>query len=414
MNIKDNPFTSDIFVRTWISCFSTVNQIRSFDFIENVLFFRSTYLPLYTCVGKNQTKGVTYQLNPHSPNDLASAVALVMDVPNYIEDSCSSAPLEIGCYKVSQYPGYLIDLTSYDGIDEYMSSQFSKSSRYKLRKYKKRLEHSFDIRYTMHTGEMPYEQYEDLFDTFRRLLGKRFDQKKTYNNNLDRREWVFYRKVAYPMICKEQAGLFVVYAGNKPIAMTLNYFSGRIVFDAITVFDTDYGKFHPGSINILALVDWCFKKGMEILDFSKGHFDYKMRWATLKYDFEYHIYFNRNSGTSSFTAQILKTFYDFKQFLRERGLTNKWHSLLYLCKNPLRRISETEKKFSYVEVSPEIIPGPCIKKDSAEYNEIIKAVFEFIYLQKEHINNIQVFRHANSQKGYLIKGESSMLGVQFK
>jgi len=81
-------------------------------------------------------------------------------------------------------------------------------------------------------------------------------------------EWEFYKEVAYPLILESKASLFVLYDNETPIAITYNYHSENIVFDAITVFDIDYIKY---------------------LDFSKRYFDYKKRICPIEYNFEYHV-----------------------------------------------------------------------------------------------------------------------------
>ena len=72
---------------------------------------------------------------------------------------------------------------------------------------------------------------------------------------------------------------------TKLLGCELN-FSEDTLFDAITVFDIDYSKFHLGSITIMKLIEWCIENEIKILDFSKGYFEYKRRWCTKIYDFE--------------------------------------------------------------------------------------------------------------------------------
>ena len=412
MKIQDNPFTSDSFIEAWTAHFNPEGVTHAISAMEGVRFFKHAYLPLYISVGHNHTKGITYELNPGAVVDLADTAALVYDVPDYFESPSRPAPPGLGCHRVRQYPGYLIDLSGFTGLDEFLGRQFSKSSRYKLRKYKKRLEQSFDIRYVMHTGEMGSEEYEQLFETFRGLLVKRFQEKQTTNNNLDVREWSFYREVAYPLLLQGKAGLFVIYAGEAPIGVTLLYFSRRIAFDAITVFDTDYGKFHPGSVTIMALIEWCLANKMEVLDFSKGYFDYKEQWATRKYDFEYHIYYDRASRKSALTAQGLASFYRLKQSLRERRVNEKLHALAFRLKGRTGPGQVQKLPFSLEEVPPDSPTGSLVPPGSEEFGALLAPLCEHLYLSGDHIRDLSVYRDPDTRDRYLFKGPGTLKGVR--
>ena len=130
----------------------------------------------------------------------------------------------------------------------------------------------FDIKYKMFWGDISKEEYDYVFNHFKQLLTKRFLDKQTVNNNLNSDEWDFYYDVAYPMILEKKASLFVIYHDAKPIGVTLNYLSEEILFDAITVFDIDYAKFHLGSINIMKLIEWCLERNFMALDFFQRPF----------------------------------------------------------------------------------------------------------------------------------------------
>ena len=349
-----NPFLSDTFTAIWKTRFAPDRPTYKLGALPSLQFVRHHKLPVYTNVGETHTKGIGYQLGPTAATatgktadtnepatvmeaaatrDFGNKVFLVYDVPEYFE-----IPLETvgtakakgpGLHRSVQYPGFLIDLESFESLDEYLRQQFKKSSRYKLKKYRKRFEASFDVRYVMYRGEMERATYDSIFSRFYELLEKRFDDKQITNNNLDPKEWRFYHEVAYPMILEEKAALFVVYNGATPIGITLNFFSEDILFDAITSFDIDYAKFHPGSITIMAMLEWCLENGIKTFDFSKGYFDYKARWATKCYDFEYHILFDRKSLRARSIAGALKRFFDLKQRLREKKVNDQWHRLTY-------------------------------------------------------------------------------------
>ncbi len=331
--IHHNPFLSESFTSIWIRHFSSEKAGRSFKFLPSLTFTKNRLLPLFTNVGKTMTKGIDYKLAPEASDDFRRKVFLIYDVPTYFEVGTGPLATDLALHRTKQYPGFLIDLQGFTSLNDYLLTTFSKSSRYKLKKYKKRFEASFEVRYVMYRGEITKATYDQVFQSFRELLEKRFDDKQITNNNLEPKEWQFYYEVTYPMLLENKASLFVIYNEDIPIGVTLNFFSEDILFDAITVFDIDYAKFHLGSITIMGLLEWCLENKIRIFDFSKGYFDYKSRWATETYDFQYHIYYDARSLLARTIAFSLKNFFDLKQWLRERKVNEKLHRMTYRFKN---------------------------------------------------------------------------------
>jgi len=404
--MKDNPFTSDIFTNIWSKHFDHAAQGIRFSFIKNLLFLKHKYLPIYFNYGKTHTKGISYSLNKHNISDIRKKTFLIYDVPTYFNVVTEIENKNLRFNRIKQYPGYLIELQSFEDVNHYMQTTFSKSSRYKLKKYKKRLELCFDIKYKMYSGDISKDSYDHIFDHFKTLLEKRFAEKQIRNNNLDPAEWNFYYDVSYPMILAKKAGLFVIYDGDKPIGVTLNYLSGEILFDAITVFDTDYAKFHLGTVTIMKQIEWCLLNDIQILDFSKGHFEYKERWATKKYLFEYHIYFDRNSLLSHIIAFSLKLFLNLKQELRKRHVNEMIHKLTFQLKN---RKQPLKVGYTYSLIDDNTpITSPQLKQIdhfSKDFEFLKSAIFDFLYLNQENHQMLHVYQVINEPNTYILKGQ---------
>ncbi|MCB0438195.1 MAG: GNAT family N-acetyltransferase, partial [Mangrovimonas sp.] len=212
-------------------------------------------MPLYVNAGSTLTKGVSYELFTEEPTDsLKNKALLIFDVPRYFKLEVGASK-KLGLLKVRQYPGYLIQLNDFTDLNDYLSKTFSKSSNQKFKRYQQRLEQCFTIDYKVYHGAISKEAYEHVFNSFYRLLTKRFDDKQTVNNNLFDHEWNFYHDVVYQMILEKKASLYVIYSDQKPISVRLNYYSDEIIFDAITVFDIDYSKFHLGKISIMKVLE---------------------------------------------------------------------------------------------------------------------------------------------------------------
>ncbi len=110
--------------------------------------------------------------------DFKGKVFLIYDVPTYFNFSKKNKPEDLSILRLTQYPGYLIQLEDFSDLNEYMLASFKKSSRYKLFKYKRKLETSFDIRYKTYCGEISKEEYDFVFSSFKTLINQEISAKK--------------------------------------------------------------------------------------------------------------------------------------------------------------------------------------------------------------------------------------------
>ncbi|CAM4228458.1 GNAT family N-acetyltransferase [Zobellia roscoffensis] len=406
--VKNNPFLSDTYTSIWSKHFDQGRKALKLDFLSNIGFYKKPSLPLHINLGKTLTKGMNYSLAPENSEDYKKKVFLIYDVPGYFNiNSSTPSGSTLKIHKSKQYPGFGIELGQYNNFNEYMLSTFSKSSRYKLNKYKKRFEACFEVSYKMYSGEILKDEYDAVFDSFKKLLTKRFDDKQITNNNLDPKEWQFYYDVAYPLILENKASLFVIYDGSTPIGVTLNYHSENILFDAITVFDIDYAKFHLGSVTIMKLIEYCISEKIEFFDFSKGYFDYKTRWSNKTYDFEYHILYDSASFKAKTLAIGLKSFFDFKQKLRDKNVNERLHRLTYKLKNRKTETPTLETQFKFEDISSESIPKGLTEIDLnlSENHKIKTLAFEFLYLNDECSINLKTLTDTTDQYYFIGKAK---------
>lgn len=410
--MKTNPFISSIFVEKWIKHFIPEDLVYQFRGVDHVSFYKKKLLPLYVNLGRNLTKGLSYNLSLDTGDMLKGKVLLIYDIPTYFNTNNLQLPESIGLIKVEQYPGFLIDLEKFEDITSYLQATFSKSSRYKLKKYWKRFETCFEVKYTMYWGEMDPEQFNYIFDCFYELLQKRFKEKAEYNNNLDLKEWSFYKEIAYPMILKEKASLFVIYNATKPIAITLNFLDKEILIDAITVFDTDYAKFHLGSINIIKQIEWSLEQNFKIFDFSKGFFDYKERWSTLRYSFNYHILYDTSSLVSKGIANSLSQYYKLKKVLRDRGLNRLFHRLRF--KSGQKKSVRSKMLFDYVPYNETIDVAQLMRIGNPISSTTlpVNLLFDFLYLNQTRYKELEVFEVVSTKNQFLFQvGDKKVLAT---
>ncbi|RNC88677.1 MAG: GNAT family N-acetyltransferase [Allomuricauda sp.] len=401
-----NPFTSGVFVKVWSEHFNQSKPILTIEGIKGLGFVKKDRFPFLYNAGKNLTKGLEYTIDAHKLKHLKHNIICIQDVVSSADNSDGSNDLALKILKTKLYPGFAIELERFDSIEHYLNTHFKKPSRYKIKKHKKRLETCFDISYKTYWGELNEGTYLELFQSFRMLLEKRYKAKKVYNNNLDKKEWDFYLKVYYPLILEKKAALFVTYENSNPIAITLLTIKEHTAIHTLTVFDIDYSKFQLGSSSNLQLIDWCLQNNFKILDFSKGHFDYKVRWSTKKYDFEYHVLYNPKSIVSSLLAYAKFSKEHLKMILRKRKVNGHVHRLTYFFRNfkplgqsfttnsyTLKDNLDTNEKLGWEKVAIESIDP--IRR---------KGVFDFLYLSQEPLHDILIFE-SHSEGTLRIRGQ---------
>lgn len=412
MKIETNPFTSASFEKKWMKHFMPSKKIQSFEFINGVRFYKTSHFPIYFNTGKNLTKGNYYEIN--NASDFKNKVFVIYDVPSFYKLKVKSDSKKVlKLHRVKQYEGFLIDLDKYSTLDEYFLSTFGKSSRMKLRKYSKRLEHCFNISSKMYLGFIEKMEYDFLFEQFMTLLVHRYSKKAISYNNMEAKEWSFYKDVAYSLILEKKASLFVLYNGKLPIAITYSYHTDTSLIDAITVFDIDYTKFNLGYVNNLKLIDWCLENNIKQLDFSKGYFDYKKRLGNLEYNFEYHVYYDNSSIISRSYAFLIKKYFELKQYMRDKKINEKLHKITYWLKN-LNATKEKEINYKFINLEKEDYQKGLNEIDINESKNasLKKMVFDFQYLNQESFEDVKIFNVVNENSIYLLKGKTKTVGAR--
>lgn len=280
-----------------------------------------------------------------SPIKGNSSVVLVPNIPDYLNVSLNLGEAGMKCKKASQYQGFLVHLK--DGIDSktYLSEQLSKRNIKNLYAKQRKLEAGHKISYIFHYGDISKEHYDFLFTEFYTMLKRRFLEKKMYNNNL--LNWKFYYDLAYPMILKKKASLFVIYDGEKPITLTLNFHLKDIVFSYIQTYDIDYSHYNMGDISMVKHIEWCQKNEFSVFDLAMGQTDYKLKWCNHVYNFEHHLFFNPGSAYSSLKSYLLSQKLRLRQYLRDKDIIGKRFQMdKFLFKRRVKRLNNFNWKES--------------------------------------------------------------------
>lgn len=406
------PFSSSTFQKTWREHFIPRKDVFSFEFINGINFYKHNFF-CFVNVGKNLTKGNSYKIN--NAIDYKKNTLVIYDVLPHQNIEQEQLPKNIGVLKSIQYPGFLIELNKFKNIDEYLLKTLSKRTRSKILKCNKRLDKCFNITSKFLLGDIDRDEYNEVFENFMFLLQKRYSEKKIYYNNMQPKEWNFYKDVAYPLILNKKASLFVIYDNKKPISITYNYHSEDSLINAITVFDINYSKFNIGYINNLKLLNWCFDNGLKTFDFSKGYFDYKEKMSTLKYDFEYHIVYDKKSILSKSVAFTNHYLFELKTYLRKKNINTKFHKLTYRFNNKPQ--SKPNYEFDVTKLNELPHKNNLVKIDvftEHKYSFLTKPLYDFQFLVVKPYEEIDIYKVKNNETAFVISSDSLIQQVLLK
>lgn len=318
MIIRNNPFTSKLYKNKWNIHFHGGKPSYGFKFIKGIEFTKNKFFPLYYNVGKYKSCGMSYNLQEFDFEIPKNKVFLIYDVPDYFQINTSTKCKNLGLKKVKQYEGYLIELHKFDSLDSYLKNKFNSKRRNSLLSGTKKLEKAYDISYEFYHGEILPEKFSELFDCLYNLIEDKFKNKKQENSHTKQIIWDWYTDLVEGMINEKSASLFVIKNEATPIAISLGYNSDKVFFAAIPGTNDNFSKYGIGSTKLLKSIGMAISENFSFFDLGKGSYGYKHRWATKKYDFEYHILYNKKSPISVSIATLLIKYYQIKQFVRKR------------------------------------------------------------------------------------------------
>lgn len=406
-----NPFVSKIFTSVWLKYFSKGKETYTFNFINSVKFLKHKRLPYYTNVGKNITNGMFYSFSNLNLNkDYKGKVFLLYDVPTYfnIDNTAEGSTLRIK--KIKQYNGFLTNLSNYESFDEFFTSHYKSKTRYNLRKKHKSLISCFNTHFTFHYGKTSKDDYNEIMDSFKMLIGKRFGELGLANNALSK--WDYYKELFYSMVENKQALILGMYRDDVLISGAMCFLSDDVLFYAIPTFDADYYDFNLGHETITELYKWCFDNNVKTFDFSKGEYDYKKRWANKEYDFECHVLYDSKSIKSYLFANFVSGFFGFKQFLRDQNINLLYKKIKFYFKGKTDNIQssynlevfENDLDFEFID---DFIDD--------KYNFLRPSVFKYLYKNPELVNNLKIYKGiSNNTEVYYVKGEKTKLKITTK
>lgn len=400
MEVK-NPFFHKEFTKNWLKFFAANKKPVYFKSIGPLGFVKSKLPWVHYNIGRNITNGLSYNINAEH-SDFKRKVFLVYDVIPYGMGSEKELPNNMGIRKVRQYKGYLTRFDKYEDFKDFFSGHYSSSTRMKLRKNERKLKTNFKIQYRTFFGDISKQEYEELMDYVFDLIEFRFKSLKLDNDILHKK--AYYRNLFYDMILAKKAIIHQICHNQQPIAVSLSFLSENSLLYAINTFDTRYRRYNLGHISIMNMVKWCFENNISILDYSKGTYDYKLRWANETYCFENHIIYDKNSFKSRITSSLLSNYFALKQYLRDKKFNETYVKLKFIL-NTKRTDSKNKKMMKIVDF-------PVEKLDEESYEivnqeqlmdiEIAGRVYDLLYSKPQSLDSVKILKNKKNALEYVV------------
>lgn len=315
----NNPFISKTYQNIWFKHYGKNKELLYFDGLNNLAFYKKSWLALYANVGENMTNGVTYKIS-NSLDSIKNKVLLIYDVPSYYDITFIENNIRLK--RISQYSGYLINLNKFDSVDSFLEKSFNKKSRSKFRGYFNKLNKNHQVEYEVMGKDLTHDTYLEVMEAFKNLLDERFDYLGLENDILNK--WPFYLDVTYSMITEGKAMFSLLKIDGKIGAMSLSFISQDAVIGAIKAFDIKYKQYSLGVLELIKLIEYSILNKFKVFDLSKGDQTYKIRFANSSYLFEHHILYDSQSFSSVLLANFLGIYFKLKQYLRIKKI-NTWY-----------------------------------------------------------------------------------------
>ncbi|UII76132.1 GNAT family N-acetyltransferase [Flagellimonas sp. HMM57] len=349
---------------------------------------------------------------PYKDETSSPALLEVTYVPNYLKTTLKK-DTNFKTVKHQLVKGYAIDLTHIEEVDSYVKLKFKKNAK-NIRRSIKRLETSFPIKYHLYHGNITKEEYDRLFDSLLTMIKKRFKQRNETSKQLA--QWNETLNATYGLIKQNRASIFVIYNANEPIEISVNYHRDKIFYSAISSFDIDYFKFGLGHVEIYKQLIWCFENDYHYFDMGWGDLEYKNRWCNKTYLFEQFLLYEKKSLIGKLVSSITNTKVRTKNYLISKNV----HLHVKNLKKTVRRYlnaSQEPISFSFHDLSNEtILPKKAVNLQNTKNTFIRRMVYDFLYTNLEHVDDIKVYQNFNSDREYYILGKkvSKICKVDFK
>ena len=271
----------------------------------------------------------------------------------------------------------------------------------------------------MYFGQIDKSEYDKVFADCHQMLLRRHKQKNTYWEELE--FWQHRYDELYQLVQQKKASIFVIYHGNKPIAIYVNSIFQHMLDIDVIAYDIDYSKFKLGFISLIRVIQWAFENGFKLVDMSKGDFFYKERFRTGTYIFKKQLLYDKADTLSAVKANLvfskLMIAYTLLPLLKKVG-ANTWYrnyvrkkkkALFANVKHQQSVTLKTERKVA-VPHTEDLVT---IDLEDGKHNFLKEKFFDFLFLNFEFHEDVVVGRSKKNAGEYYFVGKraSQMLNV---
>ena len=386
-----------------------------------MLYKREEFISEFTRIGKTPTvfKKIQYNDNNYVNNDsLTNNTAKVISTtlfPTFLTSTLvSEENYQLKKINHRNYSGAGIAVSNSDSIESFLNKNLKSQIRKNLRRTINRLDECFNISYAYYHGSITEEKYELILDTLKILLEKRFDQKKMINHFLT--EWTKNTDGLFELINQKKASFFVVYDNKKPISISVNrHYENSMLFSNCNGYDLDYSKFGLGHLDNYLLVKWCIENKYDFLDLGSGVIEYKKRWCNVYYDFEYHIYYKKNSISASFLAFIEINKIKLKNLVKKLKLDVFLKKIRSNIKPSKSYTNQT--KFSYkvnkIDAFNDFDKTKLKKLDITlkETEHIRQPIYDYLYLNKMHVDTTLIYEVLSDTNTFIFETPKDIIQI---
>tara|TARA_R110002167_G_scaffold303072_1_gene507379 strand:+ start:547 stop:1719 length:1173 start_codon:yes stop_codon:yes gene_type:complete len=370
-------------------------------------------LPYYSTLRNNINDTLFYvSKQKDSLENLPDKGTSISLFPSYLHPTFFNENL-INIIKIPQKKinGYAIKINESRDVKTFIHNQYKKKFKDNILNSLSKLENCFTPVYKLYFGEIPLKEYDFLMRTLKGMLTARFNQRGDSAHTLQ--NWDYYKNTSFESINSKNASLFVIYANGEPVQISLNHHYKDVMFISIPSYDINFSKFSLGNISIYKLLEWCIKNEYTLLDLAYGDLEYKRRWCNYIYAFEHHILYPKNTLFVAIIANIEASIIRLKNTLKSKNMDVFITKLKAMAKG--KPSFNEAPKFELSQI-PEIQPNGLMPIDLKKENRswLKKAVNDFLYLNKEHINDIEIYKLLNRENLYIIKGKHIINKVDFK
>tara|TARA_R110002050_G_scaffold296426_1_gene456396 strand:- start:43113 stop:44300 length:1188 start_codon:yes stop_codon:yes gene_type:complete len=384
-----------------------LSKFNIYDFYNTTIIKRLN-TPFYDkVINTTNNEEIKSFLKPEDTFNLKNNIYYITYIPSFVKTKINKKLKQISFHR---FNGYLADIKNYSSIQEYMAHQFGSKSRTKIRSYVRRLETCFNVTYKFYYGNIETQTYNALFNNLEFMIKRRFDQRGDEHQAI--KNWDYFKQTTYQSILNKKASLFVIYDNDKPIDICLNYHYDNILIDYIRAYDIDYSKFRLGYIDILKQLEWCFENNHTIFDLGPGILTYKKQWCNVTYKFKNHIIFNKSSLINGVLAQFIVLIYKLKIYLDKKNIIeDKANNSSNKSDNESTPLFidykfEVKEVFKNIKLEDKHVK---INIEDEDYSFLRKEIYEYLYLNFENKNNINVYSIKNEPDSYIVIGKKNIL-----